>query len=114
MRDLRILIVAACIATGACTSDPPRTPDPAQVARYQKDIEDQLGTTRARQRQEACTKGSPPSIGMTEAKVLSSCWGNPDHFSESVTAEGKQAVWSYPEGYVYFSTGVVTRIVTSR
>ncbi len=73
------------------------------AADIQKDIEDQLGITRARQRQETCTKLPAPSIGMSEAQVLSSCWGKPDHAAESITARGKQALWSYPEGYVYSS-----------
>lgn len=111
MRTLAALISAmTCVAISGCVRPPPSMPP----ADYQKDIEDQLGITRARQRAEACTKIPPPSIGMTEAKVLSSCWGNPDNNAQSVTASGKQAIWSYPEGYVYLTNGIVTKIVTAR
>jgi hypothetical protein len=109
---MRISIIAACLVVSGCTSSPPyRGPSAAD---YQKNIEDQLGITRARQRQELCSKLPSPAVAMTSAQVLSSCWGQPDHSAESITAQGKQAVWSYPEGYVYLSDGIVIKIVTSR
>lgn len=111
---MRVVLAAiACTAVLGCARPAPPVPT-ATAADYQKDLEDQLGITRARQRAEACRVGYAPAIGMTEAKVVASCWGAADHAAESVTAQGKQAVWSYPEGYVYFANGVVTQIVTSR
>lgn len=110
---MRILVAAVlCTALTGCSTAPP--PPVATAADYQRDLEDQMGITRARQRAEACRSGNLPAIGMTEAKVLASCWGTADHAAQSVTAQGKQAVWSYPEGYIYLTNGVVTRIVTSR
>jgi len=111
---MRYILLAVCLAVGACAGPPPSQPDPALVNMYKKDIEDQLGITRARQRQQACSAGYTPAIGMTEAKVLASCWGRPDHLSEEITAAGKMAVWAYPEGYVYLSGGLVTKIIVSR
>lgn len=110
---MRFSIIAACLAAAGCASAPPDYRGPS-TAEYQKDIEDQLGITRARQRQERCSKLPAPAIAMTSAQVLSSCWGQPDHAAESITAQGKQAVWSYPEGYVYLTNGAVTKIVIAR
>jgi hypothetical protein len=108
---MRFSIVAICLAVAGCARAPP-PPDYTQM--FQKDLEDQLGITRAKQRQELCSRLPAPAIGMKSDQVRSSCWGQPDHAAESVTAQGKQAVWSYPEGYVYLSDGVVTKIITSR
>lgn len=108
-----VLAVITCTTFLGCARPAPPTPV-ANAADYQKDLEDQLGITRARQRAEACRAGYVPAIGMTEARVAASCWGTADHAAESVTAQGKQAVWSYPEGYVYLTNGIVKRIVTSR
>lgn len=105
-----LLVVALCVPTLGCAKKTP----PLPPADYKKNIEDQLGITRARQRAEACRTRYAPAIGMTEAKVVASCWGAADHAAESVTAQGKKAVWSYPEGYVYLTNGIVTKIITSR
>jgi hypothetical protein len=51
---------------------------------------------------------------MTAAQVLSSCWGKPRNAADSVTAEGKVAVWGYPEGFIYLTNDIVTRITTVR
>ncbi len=110
---MRFSIIAICLVALGCVRAP--VVDQQYTANvYQKDIEDQLGITRARQRQEVCSRLPAPAIAMSTAQVLSSCWGKPDHAAESITAQGKQAVWSYPEGYVYLSDGTVTKIVTSR
>lgn len=109
----RFLITALCLATSACATPPP-VDRQALADEYRRDMENQLGITRARKRQLACTRAPTPSIGMTASQVLSSCWGKPDHAAESVTAQGQAAVWSYPEGYVYLSDNVVTKIVTAR
>jgi hypothetical protein len=81
---------------------------------YYQDLRRQLGIDRAERLQELCKKLPTPAIGMKAAQVSASCWGQPEHVAESVTAQGKLAVWGYPEGYVYLTDGVVTRIVTSR
>ena len=80
---------------------------------YSQDLRRQLGFYRAERLQELCKKLPTPAIGMKAAQVSASCWGQPDNIAESVTAQGKLAVWGYPEGYVYLTDGVVTRIVTS-
>lgn len=111
---MRVVLAAiACTAVLGCARPAP-PPPVASAADYRKDIEDQLGITRARQRAEACRTGYIPAIGMSEAKVLASCWGAADHATESVSAHGKQAIWSYPEGSLFLTNGVVTRILTSR
>jgi hypothetical protein len=109
---MRLLLIVLCLFSTGCSSRPPY--QGLTAADYQKDMEDQLGITRARQRQEACSRLPMPKIGMTANQVLSSCWGNPDHAAEETTAQGKVSVWGYPEGYVYLSDGTVTKIVTSR
>jgi hypothetical protein len=81
---------------------------------YSQDLRRQLGFYRAERLQELCKKLPTPAIGMKTAQVSASCWGQPDNIAESVTAQGKVAVWGYPEGYVHLTDGVVTRIVTSR
>ena len=109
---MRVAVIALCLVASGCASPPPYQGPTA--ADYQKDMEDQLGITRARQRQEACSRLPMPKIGMTADQVLSSCWGKPDHAAEETTARGKMSVWGYPEGYVYLTDGTVTKIVTSR
>src|SRR5450432_849202 len=93
---MRPLVIFLCFAICACT----RTPTPAErqeVANgYLKNLEDQAGTTRARERQANCARLPMPAVGMTRSQVFSSCWGQPDHAAESVTADGKQSVWNYP------------------
>jgi len=110
------LVFTGVVISGCVQPVPPETDADRErrTADYKQALEDQLGITRARQRAEVCAKLPAPSIGMTEAKVLASCWGRPDHSAQSVTASGKDAVWAYPEGYVYLTNGVVTKIVTSR
>jgi hypothetical protein len=103
-----------CIVLAGCAQSAPQPPPPIEQNPYYQDMRRQLGIDRAEQRQELCTRLPKPGIGMTIAQVISSCWGKPDHAAESITAQGKQEVWSYPEGYVYLSDGVVTKIVTSR
>src|ERR1700730_12192589 len=49
---MRVSIMTACLLMTGCSRAPPVDRGPS-VAAYQKDIEDQLGITRARQRQEA-------------------------------------------------------------
>jgi hypothetical protein len=110
---MRFSIIAVCLVATGCSSAPPVDRGPSANV-YQKDIEDQLGITRARQRQEACSRLPLPAIGMSAAQVVASCWGKPDHAAEETTARGKTAVWGYPEGYVYLADGTVTKIVTSR
>ena len=73
-----------------------------------------LGIDKAEQRQALCAKIGGPKIGMNTTQVLASCFGKPNHVAESVTAQGKQEVWSYPEGYVFLTDGIVTKIVTAR
>lgn len=110
---MRFSTIAICLIATGCSSAPPVDRE-ASVAAYRKDIEDQLGITRARQRQEACSRVQAPAIGMTTAQVEASCWGRPDHAAEETTVRGKIAVWRYPEGYIYLTDGTVTKIVTSR
>jgi hypothetical protein len=110
---MRISIIAISLLATGCASAPPVDRGPSAAA-YQKDIEDQLGITRARQRQEVCSKLPAPTVGMSAAQVVSSCWGKPDHAAEETTARGKTSVWTYPEGYVYLADGTVVKIVTSR
>jgi hypothetical protein len=105
-------LAAACLAAAGCASTPPVSQQ--ELSKYQKDLEDQLGVTRARERRDLCSKLPPPAIGMTAGQVLSSCWGQPDHVHESITAQGKQAVWGYPGAAVVLSNETVTEIVTSR
>lgn len=111
---MRKIIFAATlfpVLTG-CSSTPAYQGPTA--ADYQKNMEDQLGITRARERQAACLKLPTPAIGMTANQVMASCWGQPDHVAEETTARGKVAVWGYPEGYVYLADRRVFKIVTSR
>jgi hypothetical protein len=91
----------------------PDTPDPALSEMYRKDLEEEAAA-QAKQRAAACRTLPRPSVGMSESSVLASCWGKPEHKRESETAGGKQAVWGYPEGYLYFTKGLVTRIITPR
>jgi hypothetical protein len=105
---------AMCLGVAGCAQSPPPPPTPIEQNPYYQDMRRQLGIDRAEQRQEQCRKMPKPSIGMTANQVRASCWGTPDHLAESVTAQGKQEVWGYPEGHVLLTDGVVVRIVTSR
>jgi hypothetical protein len=109
---MRFLMVLVSLGLSGCSSAP--SYQATSAADYQKDMEDQLGITRARERQELCTKLPAPVVSMTAAQVLASCWGKPDHAAEETTAHGKRLVWGYPEGYVYLEDGKVTKIVTAR
>jgi hypothetical protein len=114
MRGFLVFVVMCVAVAGCARKTPPPSPDPNATSYYQRELENQLGITRAKQLAQACKQAPPPSIGMTEKQALSSCWGKPDHAAESITAGGTQAVWSYPEGYVYLSNGFVTKIIVSR
>jgi len=109
---MRSLIIAACLAVAGCASAPP--PVPISENTYYQDMRHQLGIDRAEQRQAQCAKVTAPTIGMNTTQVLASCWGNPDHAAESTSAQGKTAIWAYPEGTLFLTNGIVTRIVTSR
>lgn len=110
---MRCWIGAAAIfatVSGCAREPPPLTQGTA--AGYKKDIEDQLGITRAKQTRERCSQLAKPAIGMTAAQVLASCWGKPDHVAETITARGKVAGWGSPEGNILLSDGVVMKIET--
>jgi hypothetical protein len=111
---MRIAAPVLCLLFAGCAQALPPPPTPIEQNPYYQDIRRQLGIERAEQRQEVCTRLPKPAIGMMSAQVISSCWGKPDHAAESITAQGRQEVWSYPERYLYLSDGVVTKIVTSR
>jgi hypothetical protein len=44
---------------------------------------------------ENCKTQPQPAIGMTRQQALSSSWGKPDSFSETVTADGTTQRWYY-------------------
>jgi hypothetical protein len=111
---MRVFVWTTLLVLAGCARPPPPSPVPIEQNPYYQGLRKQLGIERAEQRQELCTKLPKPSIGMTATQVLSSCWGKPDHNAESTTAQGKQAIWAYPEGELYLTNDVVTRIVTSR
>lgn len=108
---MRVFLAAILLMTG-CASAPQPERNPANE--YYANLKEQLGIDRAEQRQALCTKLPSPKVGMSANDVLASCWGKPDHAAESVTARGKDEIWSYPDGYVYLSGGFVTKIVTAR
>lgn len=60
--------------------------------------------------QTTCEKKPLPRIGMTQEQVRASCWGPPQGIMESDTARGKEAVLTYPQGNIYMSNGIVTKI----
>jgi hypothetical protein len=110
---MRFLIIAACLAVTGCAS--PLPVDREQYSNlFRKDLEDQLGITRAKQTRDLCSKLPAPAIGMSGSQVLASCWGNPARVVESITAQRKIAVWGYPEGRVLLDNGIVRKIETER
>jgi hypothetical protein len=111
---MRVFVITTTLILAGFAAAPPPPPVPIEQNPYYQDMRKQLGIDRAEQRQELCTRLPRPSIGMTGTQVLSSCWGKPDHVAESITAQGKQAIWAYLEGQLYLTNDVVTRIVTSR
>lgn len=56
----------------------------------------------------------PPSIGMTEAQVLASTWGEPSDINRTTTRYGVWEQWVYRTGaktkYIYLDNGIVTAI----
>lgn len=113
LRNICVLMATAYFVAG-CAARPEPKPDPQRVAEYRKDLEDQLGITRANETRERCARLPKPAIGMTASQLTASCWGPPRHVAESVTAKGKVAGWSYPEGKILLVDSIVTRIDTSR
>lgn len=111
---MRLAAIALCLVAVGCASRPTGAERQQPTAPYQKNIEDQTGITRAREKQAACASLPAPAVGMSGSQVLGSCWGKPDHVVESTIAEGKHAVWSYPEGYLHLTNDTVTRIEVSR
>src|ERR1700736_2163154 len=95
---MRVFVSTISLVLAGCAASPPAPSVPIEQNPYYQDLRRQLGIERAEQRQELCTKLPKPSIGMIGTQVLSSCWGKPDHVAESITAQGKQAIWAYPEG----------------
>lgn len=52
-----------------------------------------------------------PEIGMTEAEVLGSYWGEPDDINTTTTTSGTEEQWVYDgRGYLYFEDGILTTI----
>jgi hypothetical protein len=111
---MRVFVLTTSLVLAGCAASAPAPSVPIEQNPYYQDLRRQLGIERTDQRQELCTKLPEPSIGMTGPQVLSSCWGKADHVAESITAQGKQAIWAYPEGELCLTNDVVTRIVISR
>lgn len=107
-RLVLLLIIAVSVGAGP-KSDPQQSPDPALSEMYKKDLQEEWAA-QVKQRAAACRVATPPKLGMSESSVLASCWGRPDH----KRFKGQQIIWGYPEGYLYFTNGLVTRIVTPR
>jgi hypothetical protein len=62
----------------------------------------------------ACKKEGGVSIGMSEAKVLASCWGKPRKKNITEGVGGRHEQWVYGNNYLYFEDGILTSIQTSR
>ncbi|WGS22007.1 MULTISPECIES: hypothetical protein [unclassified Bradyrhizobium] len=60
----------------------------------------------------SCQKTAAPSVGMTEAEVLVSCWGKPKMIA-GVNPAG-ESQWNYRQGFLYLKDGKVTRVLTWR
>jgi hypothetical protein len=108
---MRLLTLVACVALAGCANSAQPFDEHPYQERYAANIRRQLGVDRTEQRQALCSRNRSPVIGMTTTEVLASCWGEPDHASDSTTAQGKQTIWAYPEGEVTLTNGTVTRIV---
>jgi hypothetical protein len=56
----------------------------------------------------ACDWKGPVSIGMTESKVIASCWGEPEKKNITQGVTGRHEQWVYDSGnnynYLYFAT----------
>jgi hypothetical protein len=109
---MRLFAAAASLALFGCANSASPFDMPYYQDGYAADIRRQLGNDRAEQRQALCSKTRAPAVGMTTTQVLASCWGEPDHATESTMPQGKQAIWAYPEGELTLMNGTVTRMVT--
>lgn len=69
---------------------------------------------RAAIQNEKCKRLGGVSIGMDHPAVEKSCWGKPDGINETLTAHGRHEQWVYQGGYLYFDSGKLTSIQTSR
>jgi hypothetical protein len=80
------------------------------------DIHLENPNVRAAREKAARDRKGPVSIGMTEGKVLLSCWGKPEQKNTTQTAKGRDEQWVYDGGhnYLYFENGILISIQTSR